>query len=257
MIREYLRPTSVDEALSLLIEEGKDRKPLGGGTSLSRKQAGIFSVVDLQNAGLDQVHSDDQKITFGAMVRLDTLFTHPDVHSEVKRAILIDAAFNIRNMATLGGWLISSDGRSILTTALLALDPVMTWEPEKQQVRMGDWLPLRRQSPPGVLITEIAWSLQTRLTFAYVARSPKDRPILVVAVAQWGSGRTRVALGGYGDAPIIAMDGSGSEGVDLASRDAYFDAEDSWASAQYRREVAAKLALRCLDQLGAVQESED
>jgi hypothetical protein len=89
-----------------------------------------------------------------------------------------------------------------------------------------------------------------------VARSPKDRPILIVAVTQWGSGRTRVALGGFGDAPIIAMDGPDSSGVDLASRDAYYEAEDQWATAQYRREVAAKIALRCLKHLEAAKESE-
>jgi CO/xanthine dehydrogenase FAD-binding subunit len=139
---------------------------------------------------------------------------------------------------------------------LLALDATSTWEPDQQKVRLGDWLPLRSHSHPGVLITDVAWSTSTRMIFEYVARSPKDRPILIVAVAQWGSGRTRVALGGFGDTPIIAMDGPDSSGVDLASREAFYEAEDQWATAQYRREVAAKLALRCLQHLQAAKESE-
>jgi CO/xanthine dehydrogenase FAD-binding subunit len=256
MIREYLRPTSVDEALLLLSEDGKERKPLGGGTSLSRQQAGNFGVVDLQDAGLDQIEMESQGITAGAMVRLERLMAYPDVHTEIKRAIQIDAGENIRNMATIGGWLVSGDGRSLFSTALLALDATSTWEPDQQKVRLGDWLPLRSHSHPGVLITDVAWSTSTRMIFEYVARSPKDRPILIVAVAQWGSGRTRVALGGFGDTPIIAMDGPDSSGVDLASRDAFYEAEDQWATAQYRREVAAKLALRCLQHLQAAKESE-
>jgi len=256
MIREYFRPTSVDEALLLLSEDGKERKPLGGGTSLSRQQAGNFGVVDLQDAGLDQIEMGSQDITVGAMVRLERLLAYPDVHSEIQRAIQIDAAENIRNMATIGGWLVSGDGRSLFTAALLALDTTLTWEPDHQKVRLGDWLPLRWQSHPGVLMTDVVWSTAPRLVFEYVARSPKDRPILIVAMAQWGSGRTRVALGGFGEAPIIAMDGPDSSGVDLASRDAFYDAEDQWATAHYRREVAAKLALRCLQHLEAANESE-
>jgi CO/xanthine dehydrogenase FAD-binding subunit len=92
--------------------------------------------------------------------------------------------------------------------------------------------------------------------FEYVARSPKDVPILVVAVAQWGSGRTRIALGGFGEAPILAMDGLDADGAEIACRDAYFDADDQWASAVYRREVALKLAKRCLARINAQSESE-
>ena len=256
MIREYLRPTSLDEAISLLTEEGKIRKPLGGGTNLSRYQSGDFSVVDLQEAGLDQISTTDQTIAIGAMTRLDHLLTHPKVDQEIKRAIKIDAAENIRNMATLAGWLITSDGRSILTTVLLALDAALTWEPESQKVLLGDWLPLRDQLPPAVLLTEIAWYPQLHVAFEYVARSPKDRPILVVAIAQWGSGRTRVVLGGTGQAPIVAMDGPDSSGVDFASHNAVYEANDHWATAQYRRDVAAKLALRCLERIDSLKESE-
>jgi CO/xanthine dehydrogenase FAD-binding subunit len=256
MIREYFRPTSVEEALLLLSEDGKERKPLGGGTSLSRQQAGNFGVVDLQDAGLDQIDMAGQVLEVGAMVRLDRLSANPFINREIKRAIRIDTGENIRNMATIGGWLVSGDGRSLFSTALLALDAVLTWEPNQQKVRMGDWLPLRSHSQTGVLMTEVAWSTAPRLVFEYVARSPKDRPILIVAVAQWGSGRTRVALGGFGNAAIIAMDGPDSSGVDLASRDAFYEAEDQWATAQYRREVAAILALRCMQHLEPAKESE-
>lgn len=256
MINEYFRPASIDEALSLLTEDGKDRRPLGGGTSLSRNRTMTFGVVDLQGAGMDQIIDGEQELVVGALVRLDCLLAHPGVHPEVKRGIRIDASENIRNMATLGGWLVSSDGRSVLTTVLLALDSTLNWEPGNKQVRLGDWLPLRQQNSPGVLMKEAAWWLGSKLAFEYVARSPKDRPIVVVAVAQWGSGRTRVALGGYGAAPIVAMDGPVSSGAEIASQEAYFNAGDQWATAQYRREVAAKLTLRCLQRLDDVSESE-
>ncbi len=256
MIEEYFRPTSVEEALSLLTDPNKNLSPLGGGTSLSRRQRGQFGVVDLQAAGLDKIQNVGQKIDAGAMVRLDALVDHPEIHSELKRAIRIEASQNIRNMATLGGWLVSSDGRSIVTTLLLALDASLTWEPGGKEVKIGDWLPLREEESPGVLITNVEWPMLNHLVFEYVARSPKDRPFLIVAAAQWGSGRTRIALGGYGRTPIIAMDGPEAGGADVAVRDAYYEAEDQWATALYRREVASQLAIRCIARIDATKESE-
>lgn len=256
MYSEYFRPASLEEAVKLLTNEEKILRPLGGGTHLSRFQDDVVGVVDLQNASMDTIEKRGQRIVAGAMVRLSTLLTHPDVHPEIKRAIKVDASQNIRNMVTLGGWLVSGNGRSVLSTVLLALDTTLTWEPNGERVRMGNWLPLREIEPPGVLITEVEWWMRPHLVFEYVARSPKDRPTLVVAAAQWGSGRTRVVLGGYGDAPIVAMDGPEDRGVDAAARDAYYDADGPWATAVYRREVASRLALRCLDEIDALKESE-
>ncbi len=256
MISEYFRPASVEEALKLLLDVDKSLRPLGGGTNLSRHQSDTFGVVDLQNAGLNQINVRKQQIEVGATVRLSQLLEVPEVHPEIKKAIKIDASENIRNAATLGGWLVSGSGRSIFSTVLLAVDATLTWEPDTAQIRIGDWLPLRGQQSLGVLMTKAAWMLQPHVVFEYVARSPKDQPILIVALAQWPSGRTRVALGGYGDTPIIAMDGPEPSGVDVASRDAYFEAKDQWATAAYRREVAAKLALRCLTRLDEIKERE-
>ncbi len=256
MFLEYFRPASLEEAVSLLTNEEKLLKPMGGGTHLSRFQKDIIGVVDLQNTGLDKIEERGQRIVAGAMVRLTDLLEHPDVHPEIKRAIMVDASQNIRNMATLGGWMVSSDARSVLSAVLLALDTTLTWEPDDERVRMGNWLPVREIEPPGVLLTEVEWWMRPHLVFEYVARSPKDRPTLIVAAAQWDSGRTRVVLGGYGNAPIVAMDGPEDRGVDVAARDAYYDASDQWATAVYRREVASRLALRCLDQIDALKESE-
>jgi len=252
MIDEYFRPATVNEAVSLLQNTSKHLKPMGGGTSLSHKKGEQFGAVDLQNIGLDQIELSDQKIKAGAMVRLSAFLGHPGVQPEIQRGILIDTTGNIRNAATLGGWMISSDGRSVFTTLLLALDASLTWEPGAKRVQMGNWLPMRRLESPGVLISEASWWAQPYIVFEYVARSPKDRPLLI----EWRSGRTRIALGGYGEAPIIAMDGPEEGGVDAASRDAYYDAEDQWASALYRREVASKLALRCLERINETKESE-
>ncbi len=80
-----------------------------------------------------------------------------------------------------------------------------------------------------------------------VSRTPKDRPIVCVAIAMWPSGRTRVVLGGHGPAPVIAMDGSEPGGAILAAEEAYRFSGDEWASADYRKAVAGKLVRRMLE----------
>ncbi len=256
MISDYYRPETLEDALALLTDEEKNCRPLGGGTRLSRLHREKFAVVDLQNVGLDGINQEGQRIQVGATVRMAALLKNKDIHPEIRRAIRIDASENIRNMATLGGWLVSSGGRSVFSTLLLALDTTLTWEPGEKRVRMGNWLPLRESESPGALLVDAEWWVRPYVVFEYVSRSPKDKPILIVAAVQWGSGRTRIALGGFGKVPIVVMDGPDDTGVDVACRDACHDAEDQWATADYRREVAAKLALRCLDRIDEIKESE-
>jgi CO/xanthine dehydrogenase FAD-binding subunit len=103
--------------------------------------------------------------------------------------------------------------------------------------------------------------LNARLAFDCVARTPADKPLVCAALAQWNSGRTRLALGGYGQSPLLAMDGTEAEGIDAsatdfvlrsvqaAARNAFHEAADEWSSAAYRMDVAATLAKRCLESL--------
>jgi len=112
-------------------------------------------------------------------------------------------------------------------------------------LNIGDFLPLR----PRGLITSITIPLNAKIAFEYVSRTPADKPIVCVALAQWPSGRTRLAVGGYGKAPMLAMDGTESEGVEAAARNAFHEANDEWASAEYRMDVAATLAKRCAEKV--------
>jgi CO/xanthine dehydrogenase FAD-binding subunit len=45
------------------------------------------------------------------------------------------------------------------------------------------------------------------------------------------------------------MDGTESEGIETAARNTFHEATDEWASAEYRMDVAATLAKRCLDNI--------
>jgi hypothetical protein len=55
-----------------------------------------------------------------------------------------------------------------------------------------------------------------------------------------------VALGGFGQVPVLAMDGPEMGGEEIAAQNAFSQAADEWASAEYRQEIAGLLVERCI-----------
>jgi CO/xanthine dehydrogenase FAD-binding subunit len=249
MITAYHRPKTLDEALTLLNQP--NRLPLGGGTLLSKPQSDPVEVVDLQSLDLDSIKKSGNNLEIGATVTLQQLLENEYCTDALKIPLKLEAPLNLRNAATVAGTLVSCDGRSTFTTVLLALDAKIEqtiFDNSKTESRLsniGEFLPLR----PRGLITTITIPLNVKLAFDYVSRTPADKPIVCAALVQWNSGRTRLALGGYGKSPMLAMDGTEAEGLETAARNAFHEATDEWASAEYRMDVAAKLAKRCLEEI--------
>ncbi|MFZ1042977.1 MAG: FAD binding domain-containing protein [Anaerolineales bacterium] len=243
MITQYHRPQTLDEALKLLSRP--NTFPLGGGTLLSHRQSDSVEVVDLQALGLNSIKKSGNNLEIGATATLQQLFEDPNCPTGLKPGLKLEAPLNLRNAATVAGAIVACDGRSTFVTALLALDAKLTIIKSKlETVNLGDFIPLR----PRGLITTISIPLQAKIASDYVSRTPADKPIVCVALAQWPSGRTRLAVGGYGKAPMLAMDGTEAEAastIEAAARNAFHEAKDEWASAEYRQDVAATLAKRC------------
>jgi len=269
MITVYHRPKTLNEALTLLTQP--NIVPLGGGTLLASRHASTaplsasdsIEVVDLQTLRLDSITKNGDNLELGATLTLQGLLESEHCPAALKSALKLEAPLNIRNSATVAGTLVACDGRSTFVCVLLALDAkiiVSSKQKAEETINIGDLLPLREQLR-GKLITKIVIPLNVKLAFEYVARTPSDKPIVCVALAGWGSGRTRLAVGGYGESPMLAMDGtphpfpspSGrgteSEGLEAAAHNAFHEATDDWASAEYRMDVAATLAKRCHEKL--------
>jgi putative selenate reductase FAD-binding subunit len=244
MITTYYRPQTLNEALALLNQP--NMLPLGGGTLLSQPTTDPVQVVDLQSLGLDFLTKKGNDLEIGATCTLQSLLESEYCPEALRVAIKLEAPINIRNIATVAGTLVSSDGRSPFATALLAMDARITIaNPKSENVNIGEFLPLR----PHGLITSITIPLNAKFAFEFTSKTPADKPIIAAALSQWNSGRTRLTLGGYGKSPMLAMDGTEAEGLDAAARNAYHEANDEWASAEYRMDVAAVLAKRCLEGL--------
>lgn len=245
MITTYHRPKTLDEALTLLKQP--NTVPLGGGTLLSHGTTDSVSAVDLQLLKLDALRVNGNELQIGATCTLQSLLESEHCPSALKMAIKLEAPINIRNTATVAGSIVASDGRSTFTTMLLASDSRLEIRDLKQsQVSsLSEYLLTR----PKGLITSITIPLNIKTAFEFVSKTPTDTPIVCAAVSQWNSGRTRLTLGGYGKIPVLAMDGTEDGGIETAAKNAYHEATDEWASAEYRIEMAAVLSKRCLESI--------
>jgi len=248
MIRTYHRPQNLRTALDLIALP--NTIPLGGGTLINSPEfkAKDISVVDLQALGLNHLHQQGQNLDIEACVTLQQLYEMESAPEVLKNAIQLEAPLNIRNMGTIAGTLVACDGRSPFATTMLALDARLSVISDQSSViSLGDLLPIRPDILLGKIITKIEIPLNVKVAYEFVARTPTDRPIICTALAQWPSGRTRLVLGGWGDSPTLAMDGNEASGVEESARNAAHDATDEWASGDYRQNVAAVLAKRCLE----------
>ncbi|GAB4534643.1 MAG: xanthine dehydrogenase family protein subunit M [Anaerolineales bacterium] len=252
----YHRPTTLEEALEYLSQS--DAVPLGGGTTLAQRTHRLPRIVDLQNAGLDDITVKGSRMEAGATGRLQALLEHASTPPVLRQVLHLEAPPNLRNMRTLAGALLTADGRSPFAAVMMALDASVRritfaddGTPQAEETVSVGHLLLERVTAPArrQLLLGFNLPLNVRLGFAHVARTPSDRPILDAALVQWPSGRTRLVMGGWGTAPTLAMDGSGAEGLPAAARNACYEAADAFASAEYRREVGPTLAQRALRQV--------
>lgn len=250
---EYLRPRAIPEALEAL----RCGTALAGGTTLARRADRWSRLVDLQALGLDQVYREGGHIRLGAMLRLQQVL-EAEVPEALRDACRREAGLNLRNMATLGGTLLTGTGRSPAVTALLALHAQVRMEPGPQQWPLDELLARKTALPAGLLLTSVGFDVPPAMGYASVARSPADQPIVCIVLARL-AGMTPsfgVALGGFGASPVLLPEaelallaGDVPSALEAARR-ACVNAQDAWASAEYRADVAATLLRRLAGEVG-------
>jgi CO/xanthine dehydrogenase FAD-binding subunit len=129
-ITAYHSPVSLDEAVTLLSEEG--RTVIAGGTDLlvnPRYSAGVREVVDIRKLGLDYIMVEDGWLRIGASTTMRTVARNPHVQAQANGILARGAAVcgspNIRNMATLVGNVASALPSADTLPSLLALNAVV------------------------------------------------------------------------------------------------------------------------------------
>src|SRR4030042_6525715 len=171
MIIEYHRPTCISDALILLARKQPVSYPLGGGTVLNKKMNGHIAVVDLQSLGLGVISTKGSILQVGATVTLQGLLEYKGLSGDIYKAIEHEATYNLRQMATIAGKLVTSDGRSPFVTAMLALDAsieIHAFGAKPRQEKLGDWLPIREDMSLGELITMMSFSVNVHFSNEYM-----------------------------------------------------------------------------------------
>ena len=281
----YVRPGSLEEALSVLAEHGDEAKVLAGGCSLvpmlNMRLARPEVLVDVNRLeGLAEVHAGDGTVTTGAMLRQSVLERSPPLRGALPLAAACApyiGHFVTRNRGTVGGSLAHADARGELPLALLTLGGSVLARSRRGERRIAaeDLFVYHFTSAlePDELLTEARWPAAGPgwgYGFAEMAQRHGDYALAMAACAlrrrDGAVAELRLGLGSVADRPLLVteaaqslvgenLDGTGAAGpVTEAGRLAAAAADpfdDLHASAAYRRHLVARLSEQVIRQAWA------
>lgn len=265
---DYVRATTLSEALAALAEFRREAKLLAGGHSvLPMMKLGLAEpsvVVDIRHLrDLDYIDDAADHVAVGALTAHRTVETSPLVQTSVPLLAHVAAHVGdeqVRARGTVGGAIAHGDGASDLCAAALALRATVVVEgPQgRRQIAIDDFFVgyLETALGPDEMIVELrvpkvpgaAWSFQKyrrrHLDWAIVGcaavRDP-DRG-LGVGLVNMGSRPTRA----------VEVETADRRGADITEASDLVAAgceppSDLHASAEYRVELARVLVNRALD----------
>ena len=262
---EYVRPSSVDDAIRLLAANEGARALAGGQTLISVMKARAASPDVLVDLGkLDELRAisvSGDTLELGAMATYTQIMGSSEV--DVSRPILAEVAAQIadvqvRNRGTIGGNVCSNDPTNHLPPLLVALGASMTIRGAD-----GDRTVPAEEFFLGVYMTvvvegELLLSVSVPAAanaedgFASITIG-RDGTCIANAAASLADGSLRIALGCVDSVPVLVTPGgSDAESIHAAVAAAGIEPpSDVHASADYRRRLAAICAVRAVEQAQA------
>lgn len=271
---DYVRATSLDDALNRLAESGGAAKAIAGGQSLlplmKLRLARPETLVDIGRlADLKGVRRlEDGRVAVGALTTYDEMLDDPTI---VAYGLLRDALPNIgdvqvRNRGTIAGSIAHADPASDMPALLLALEAEIVARSVRGQRSIGavDFFrgPFETALEPDELITEIllpAGREDAGSAYRAIEQPASGYSIAGAAVVigartgdRWGL--CRVAVTGVGDHPYRAaavesaiLGGASIEDAATHAADGVSVASDIHADAEYRAHVATVEVRRALE----------
>ena len=274
---DYYEPRTLTEALSLLAQFGDTAKPLAGGQSLvpmmNMRLARPAQLVDLNRLSeLDYLKVDNGQLRVGAMTRQRTLERSKIVTEGwplLQEAARYIGHVQIRNRGTVGGSLAHAYPSAELPVVMTALEATLVLRSEKgeREVRAEEFFvdAMTTVLQPGELLVEICvprtdpgsgWSFQE------VSRRHGDFALIGVAAIITPDAKGNVAearLVFTGAVPVRSREAEALLVGKPLDRDLFREAarvgataldpdSDIHATAHYRKEVAAVLGRRALEQ---------
>jgi CO/xanthine dehydrogenase FAD-binding subunit len=283
-ITAYHCPTTIDEAVALLAEEG--RAIIAGGTDLlvnPRYMVGVREVVDIRKLGLDYIRQEENWLCIGAGATMRTVARHPEVQGLANGVLVQGAALcaspNIRNTATLVGNVASALPSADTPPSLLVLDGqvVLTGVHGERMIPLEQFF-----VGPGKSVREHELIRELRIPldhtsvlgggFYKIFRTVEDISIVNAAASLLVNDgiimKARLVLGAVAPVPLRARKAEeallGQPPTEQTLRQAAEIAReetrpisDQRASAEYRRRTSAVAALRALRQAAGLAKMEE
>jgi putative selenate reductase FAD-binding subunit len=271
-VQTYQRPSSIEEAWSLLNEKGKSAKLVGGGIDVALFiSPEITTLIDLTLLPHRSIQMRDGDLVLGAGVTLTEMLESPVVASYLDGIVVSMlrqvASPLLRNVATVAGALASTHPWSDVITLFLALDARVTrYDGQMKTVPLEELLK-QRGTIDRAIMTEIvlpAAANPTYASFEAFVRTEFDVAMLNCACRLTVDGGTcsdsRVVVGGTPDigqrvkTVEDALNGKtltaeGIEAMAELAAESVPARDDVRASADYRRVLAAAGIRRCLHRI--------
>jgi carbon-monoxide dehydrogenase medium subunit len=277
---DYYAPDSVDEAVRILADSGRDGRVLAGGQSLmpmlNCRIVNPAVLVDINRInGLDRVEANDTTLTLGALVRHAELLRNPQIRAGwplLSEATAYVAHQAIRNRGTVCGSVAHNDPAAEQPSLLVTLGGtvVIAGVDGRRELPAEDFLTgmMSNALEPGEMVVAVRYprpAAGTNSAFVEFARRRGDFALAGAAVTltmhKGVCEQARVTTVGMGDGPFRARDAeavlTGRALDPRTSKDAFAEAvarvaaavepsEDVHASADYRRHLAGIMTARAL-----------
>jgi len=276
-LEEFLYPASLAEAVQKKHEYGEAAAPIAGGTEIvPNMPANIRCLIDVTRLGLDYIEEHSQGVRIGATSTMHMLAVSPVV-ARLAGGLLSSSCCQgwpteVRNTATLGGNLVGAGPFADSPPALLVLDAeaIIARVEGDVVIPLQDFFLDYRRTAVGLgILREIQIprpTPQARGAFLKFCRSQVDQALVNLAVLVELEDRVcrkvRLALGAIGRTPQRLAEAERAlldrplepdsiENVVSIVRELVDPVIDLRASADYRRELAGKLARQALYQIAS------
>ena len=271
---DYLRPSTVDEAVAALVEAGDDAKVLAGGQSLLAvlrlRLAAPSVVVDLGAiTALRCIRLDGDHLVVGAMATYAEVINSALVQAEAALVAQVAGTVGdrqIRHRGTIGGSIAHADPAGDLPTAAVALDAsmVLTGPSGQRVVAARDFFTdlFTTALEPDELLVEVRFPRMPGWTSRYEKfhRTSQSWALVGVAAAVRREdgviAEARVALTNMGPTPVraSAVEEALAGAADVATvkaaasrtGEAASPPSDVSGSAEYRRHLVGVLTGRAV-----------
>ena len=259
-IQDYVRPSSLDEAYSLL----KERKALviGGGAWTRMNTRSVDLAVDLSGLDLRYIKEKGKRFEIGAMTTARDLETNAELEKAfggiIAEAVRHIVGVQLRNIITVGGTVFGRYGFSDLLTALLALDARVVFH-DGTETKIEEFLGSRSSEP--MLIEKIVIDNDGRKgAYSAVRHNRTDFSILNAAAVYAGNG-WRVAVGARPGSARLSEKAAetlkGAQKVDAdtarkageAAAEELSFGDDQRSTGDYRKSVCSVIIKRAVEEV--------